>query len=731
VPAVSQASFEQAYREIGLSLRIPDIVDAKADVKQLVKARLSDESSGQWLMVVDNADDVSILFDALETEGGADRLVDCLPYSRKGSIVFTTRTRKAAVKLAESDIIALSELEQQEGEDMLRQRLPGKELHQSKEVVHEFLELLTYLPLAIVQAVAFVVGNKVPLSDYIVIYRSSETVATDLLSKDFEDQGRYRQIKNPVVVTWYISFSQIRERNRLAAAYLSLMACTTGEDVPASLLWPGSTMLATTEALGTLSAYAFVTEHKQQQNATEAQRRERVFNVHRLVRLATRNWLREHGRWHIWPRKALARLVTVVPFGDHDTREVWTAYLPHAVYVAGLPEVYEAEERVSLLERVGYCEQTLGRYRAAERAHRQVLDRRKEVLGKEHPWTLTSMNAVARALSGQGQYADAEQMHRKTLALREEVSGQKHPDTLISMNNLAQVLIGEGKHAEAEQMHRKTLALREEVSGQRHPSTLTSMNNLAHALSGQGKYAEAEQMHRKTLALREEVSGKRHPSTLVSMNNLAHALSGQGKYAEAEQMHQEELALSQEVSGQRHPDTLISMNNLAEALSDQEKYAEAEQMHRKTLALREEVLGKKHPSTLVSMNNLAEALSDQEKYAEAEQMHRKTLALREEALGKKHPSTLASMNNLAQVLSGQGVYAEAEQMHHKTLALSQEVLGKKHPSTLASMDNLAQVLSNQGKYAEVERMHQEELALSQEVLGKKHPSTLASMNNLA
>lgn len=39
------------------------------------------------------------------------------------------------------------------------------------------------------------------LSDYIAIYRSSEMEATGLLSIDFEDQGRYRHIKNPVAVT--------------------------------------------------------------------------------------------------------------------------------------------------------------------------------------------------------------------------------------------------------------------------------------------------------------------------------------------------------------------------------------------------------------------------------------------------------------------------------------------------------------------------------------------------
>lgn len=73
-------------------LRIPGMADDKADIKRLVKARLSDESFGLWLMIVDNADDVSILFDPLEEESGRNRLINYLPHSRKGSIVFTTWT---------------------------------------------------------------------------------------------------------------------------------------------------------------------------------------------------------------------------------------------------------------------------------------------------------------------------------------------------------------------------------------------------------------------------------------------------------------------------------------------------------------------------------------------------------------------------------------------------------------------------------------------------------------
>jgi hypothetical protein len=44
-------------------------------------------------------------------------------------------------------------------------------------------------------------------------------------------------------------------------------------------------------------------------------------------------------------------------------------------------------------------------------------------------------------------------MHRQALQLKEKVLGKEHPSTLNSMDNLALVLHSQGKYAEAEGMH--------------------------------------------------------------------------------------------------------------------------------------------------------------------------------------------------------------------------------------------------------------------------------------
>jgi tetratricopeptide (TPR) repeat protein len=696
VRASDTTSFDNAYRVIGQQLEIPGLEDDKTEVNRLVKARLSQESTGSWLMIVDNADDFETFYNGNDNKGSG-ALSEYLPFSTLGAILFTTRDREAATRYAGSNVIDVDEMDDRESRDLLQRSLQNKELVKDEVGITTLLKSLVNLPLAIMQAAAYLNAKSSTIAEYLRLYTESGDNVIKLLSKDFEDIRRYPGMKNPVATTWLISFKQIQVRNPLAADYMAFISCIKEQDIPRDLLPPASEF-DKTEALGTLQAFGFI----------RARLSGASYDMHRLVHIAMQNWLKLKDEWKGWSEKTLEEIVNVFPLPQHENRAVWMMYLPHAkCAIASFEQSFgEAKDLPwSLLHNLGCCCQLQGKYAEAEAMHRQTLQLKETVLGKEHPDTLMSMNNLAESLRQQGKYADAEAMHRQTLQLKETVLGKDHPRTLMSMMNLANSLLQQGKFVEAEVMHRQTLQLKETVLGKEHPDTLDSMNNLAISLRQQGKYAEAEVIDRQTLQLKETVYGKEHPSTLISMNNLALSLRQQGKYADAEAIHWQTLQLRETVLGKEHPDTLASMNNLAESLGGQGKYADAEAMHRQTLQLRETVLGKEYPDTLISMNNLAILLHQQGKYAEAEAMHRQTLQLQETVLGKEHPDTLASMNNLAESLGGQGKYAEAEAMDRQALQLRETVLGKEHPDTLASMNNLAESLRQQGKYAEVEEMN--------------------------
>jgi tetratricopeptide (TPR) repeat protein len=723
---MSRESFELAYRNIGTFLHLPGITDDSVDVKQLVKKTLDSASSGNWLMIVDNADDASVLLGGSDSDLRSSRLYDYLPRSERGKIIFTTRSRKAAEDLTQSNVIKLNDMERTEARGLVAKRLSEKALLNEEAAIDELLGLLAYLPLAIVQATAFINSNDASVAEYISLFRQPSR-EIQLFSEHFEDPSRYRDMESTIAKTWHISFDQILKQDRLAADYLSFMSCIDRVNIPQSLLPPGDP-LQQVKAIGTLKGYEFISES---QRVPHRPLGEKFFNLHRLVQMASTSWLKEHGEWTTWTCKAEARLQYLIPFGGYKGKEVWTTYIPHAIHVAALGGALDDTTKASILDRVGRCEDNLGQYSAAVTTYRQVLMIREKSLGEEHPSTLMAMNCLAGVLKRQGKYEEAESIYRQTLATREKVLGKEHPDTLTTMDNFAGLLHSQGKHEEAEPMHRQTLATSEKVLGKEHPDTLTTMNNLAEALHSKGKYKEAEVMHRQTLETRDKVLGKEHPDTLMTMNNLAEILHSQGKYKEAESIYGQTLATSEKVLGKEHPDTLTSTNNLAGVLDSQGKYEEAELIYRQTLVTREKVLGKEHPNTLTTMNNLAGVLDNQGRYEEAEPMYRQTIAISEKVLRNGHPNTLATINNLALMLDHCGKYEEAESMYRQTLAMREKVLGKEHPNTLTTMHNLAWVLDRQGKYEDAEPICRQTLAMREKVLGKEHPNTLTTMHNLA
>ncbi|KAK3938682.1 hypothetical protein QBC46DRAFT_355641 [Diplogelasinospora grovesii] len=99
------------------------------------------------------------------------------------------------------------------------------------------------------------------------------------------------------------------------------------------------------------------------------------------------------------------------------------------------------------------------------------------------------MNNLAETLEAQGKYEEAERIHRQTLELQENLLGSEHPDTLSSIKNLADALRFQKKYVEAQHLYR-TLELRTKVVSVEHPHMLTSVNRLAPVLESQEKGAD-------------------------------------------------------------------------------------------------------------------------------------------------------------------------------------------------------------------------------------------------
>jgi len=81
-----------------------------------------------------------------------------------------------------------------------------------------------------------------------------------------------------------------------------------------------------------------------------------------------------------------------------------------------------------------------GKYDEAEMMHRQALELKERVLGKEHPSTLTSVYCLAYLLHGQEQYGDASILYQRASLGYQRILGSDHPTTLACSNHYSSML---------------------------------------------------------------------------------------------------------------------------------------------------------------------------------------------------------------------------------------------------------------------------------------------------
>jgi tetratricopeptide (TPR) repeat protein len=557
IPATNGESLHQAYRDVARQLRIPGWEEEKADVKKLVQGHLSKNDAGQWLVVFDNADDIGMLItkagSKLEPEQGSRGLVDYLPSSGQGSIIFTTRDRKTAAKLADQNVVEIREIDEEAATQLLQKCLINPDLVNNRQDTAVLLGELTYLPLAIAQAAAYINENGITLGCYLSLLAEQEEEVIALLSEEFEDDGRYHDVKNPVATTWLISFEQIQQSNPLAAQYLSFMSCVDPKEIPQSLLPPGSSRKEETDAIGTLNAYSFVSRRPA----------DPVLDLHRLVHLATRNWLRKERKLAQWTERVIMRLQEVFPDDDHKNRNVWRRYLPHARYALQADLVDKDWTcKMDLIWRYGLCLHDDGQWDEAEVAILKVLEMRKRVLGPDHPSTLASMANLASTYNNGGRWNEAEKLGMQVMETFKTVLGAEHPNTLASMTILASTYNSQGRLNEAEKLGVQVIERKKTVLGAEHPYTLASMGNLAITYWNQGRLNEAEKLEVQVMERRKAVLGAEHPSTLTSMANLAHTWKSQRRLPDALALLEACCRLRKKVLGPDHPDTRDSFHAL-------------------------------------------------------------------------------------------------------------------------------------------------------------------------
>jgi hypothetical protein len=129
VHASNAARFKQSYQDITDCVRIPERRNPTANIFKLVHDWLRG-SKGQWILILDNVDDARFLLEAQPYDSGSASkpLREYLPQSQNGSILITTRSREAALKLVEPcDVIAVDPMDEADALGLLGKKLGVQE----------------------------------------------------------------------------------------------------------------------------------------------------------------------------------------------------------------------------------------------------------------------------------------------------------------------------------------------------------------------------------------------------------------------------------------------------------------------------------------------------------------------------------------------------------------------------------------------------------------------------
>lgn len=587
----SRSRFKQSYADIARKVQLPKIEHPEHDALQEVTDWLNDESHGRWLLVLDNCDDLDVIknieqgLTGSSAFGGIEEkpLIDYVPNATHGKILATCRSRNVAMEMTCSEpeaLIPVSEMSADEALSLLRSKLPKDK---SSDVDHLALaEELGCIPLALKQAAAYISLGRghMTMLKYLQLFRESEASQTKLLMKDFNDATRDRELKNSIILTWEISFDQIRTSNPAAADLLALMSSFDRQVIPRCLLCEEDDDVDFEDQISLLMNYSLVIENSDEDN----------YNMHRLVQLTTQSWLVTEKQQMHWWEEALTTLTKVFPEDDYDNWRLCQTLLPHAQLVAGrnFTSSSSVELLSDLFRKVGIYDMGQGRYEAAHQRLTSSHEIRRRVFGEQHRLTLESLNALGGVLEREGHWQQAETTHRKTFEIRQQLYGKSDVQTLEAENSLSLDLIDEGKYVEAEALLRQALESEESLN-EENPVRLTSMTHLGLVAEKQGHFAEAVDTYRSMLKVQDRCYSQEHPATLETLNHLGRTLSELGLLTEAATILTRAYQSKSEVLGPEHPKTLNALSALIGNQERQGKLKEAIALLRKLVDLQDRV----------------------------------------------------------------------------------------------------------------------------------------------
>ncbi|MCH6160202.1 tetratricopeptide repeat protein [Streptomyces marispadix] len=539
-----------------------------------------DQSDEPWLLVLDNADDPSILQDGW------------LRTSPRGTVLVSTR-QSAPHWWPYAELHHVGVLPQQAAAQVLCDLAPEAG---TSEDAAQIAEKLGRLPLALTLAGGF-------LSHQVIEPWTMKQYGSRLDGGGqvgLIDRGAVRlpgeDSRQLVSRTWQLSLDALAAQGSPeSTALLQLLACYGSDPLPLSLL-NGPELAAVLSPARAEAALRGLLDHSLTALVDVGVRCIQTHGV-LLASVAAGTPAPQLPALRAAAGKLLNAVVPAVPEpGQNDVRMRLLA--PHVLALLRQaddePTVAEA---LDVAIRLAISLHRDGDYQAALELASAAGPLAQRTLGGEHRLVLTAEERVARALLRLGRYEESVAVHRRLLAVRERLFGAEDLDTLSSCQALYMPLLQLDQTPEGLALLRRAVAGRKQLLGPGHPLTL---RDRSHLLAGLPFAELADEIDRSEVPLPEECAthlGREHAVTLHARLNYGFALFTLGRYEAARDEGRAAAEDYLRCHGPDHSLTLSTQTLYARSLYALGELVPATELMIEVADRRERSLGAEHPHT--------------------------------------------------------------------------------------------------------------------------------------
>lgn len=228
--ADDETSFAQDYHIIARKFG----VDSKLNGEEMfLEVRNHIELQKNWLLILDNADDVTCF--GVGAEDHTNNLLKFIPGGPGGTVLWTSRDKQIVALCGWRRGIEIPHMAIEEAKKLFSMAR-DKDIQENEiQDARLLLQELQWLPLAISQAGSFMRRTSTPIRKYLSRLLKGKS-RWDTLMKTQHDKHRRPEVSNSILETWNISIRHIGQESHMAYKILHTIAYIDNQNIPLSAI---------------------------------------------------------------------------------------------------------------------------------------------------------------------------------------------------------------------------------------------------------------------------------------------------------------------------------------------------------------------------------------------------------------------------------------------------------------------------------------------------------------